>query len=494
MSKSNHGKGLSLDIGHPYLMAPGMAPGLHRSRESLHSMSRSVGEDDKYHAAMFTHDNGSFRSVSRAARDDASSIAGSTSRFGTAEESNSGLLRNAQRISRSSPPVPPAGPEHSPDDTPQDYLDTLPTPASQPHGHAVGSAATDYGEHNQDNDRDALSPEPLNHAIPTPSIHLEAEADVHATPSPDFSLDDRPNFPFPDSAPYPTDSGHEQSSTIQLPRISLPTSEVTSDYGDERKSDLMIPAVSINGVEDDQDHNSELDHATTFPEPPEEPPQNLDLAYDNRRDTRRLTLGVRPLPPEDPAEDPEQRANRIRSFYKEYFDETKRETQYFEDYGAEYDYEDAGYVYDPVTGEFFDAFPHAPYAEPPTRRAMTPPPRAPPRFQGAPRHMATNSAGFNGFVPGPRAFSSASGRLPGARGPGKPLPPPSPLQNLPTPHMLTDDSIFMAADFAPGKNFRDQREGRPDTPTGGLRPFSPATRAHTPLASSFEELSPIPSA
>jgi hypothetical protein len=27
------------------------------------------------------------------------------------------------------------------------------------------------------------------------------------------------------------------------------------------------------------------------------------------------------LPPEDPADNPEQRANRIRSFYKEYFDE-----------------------------------------------------------------------------------------------------------------------------------------------------------------------------
>jgi hypothetical protein len=36
-------------------------------------------------------------------------------------------------------------------------------------------------------------------------------------------------------------------------------------------------------------------------------------------------------------------------------------------------------------------------AEPMTRRAMTPPPRAPPRFQGAARHMATNSAGYNGM-------------------------------------------------------------------------------------------------
>lgn len=59
--------------------------------------------------------------------------------------------------------------------------------------------------------------------------------------------------------------------------------------------------------------------------------------------------------------------------------------------------------------------------------------------------------------------------------------------------MLKDDSIMMAADFAPGKSFRDQREGRPETPTGGMRPYSPAIRAHTPLASAFDELAVIPS-
>ncbi|GAI32885.1 unnamed protein product [marine sediment metagenome] len=60
--------------------------------------------------------------------------------------------------------------------------------------------------------------------------------------------------------------------------------------------------------------------------------------------------------------------------------------------------------------------------------------------------------------------------------------------------MLKDDSIMMAADFAPGKNFRDQREGRPETPTGGKMPFSQGLRAHTPLASAFDDLAVIPSA
>lgn len=50
-----------------------------------------------------------------------------------------------------------------------------------------------------------------------------------------------------------------------------------------------------------------------------------------------------------------------------------------------------------------------------------------------------------------------------------------------------------AIDFAPGKTFKDQKEGRPETPMGGRRPFSPMTRAATPLASAFDELSVMPS-
>ena len=152
-------------------------------------------------------------------------------------------------------------------------------------------------------------------------------------------------------------------------------------------------------------------------------------------------------------------------------------------------------MYDPVTGEYYDAFP-APYAEPVTRRAMTPPPRAPPQFQGGPRHMASGSIGGYSehfYSPGPRAFSSASARFPGARGPRKPAPPPAPLTVLPTPHLLKDDAIMTAIDFAPGSSFRDQKDGRPETPLGGVRPYSPMVRAHTPLASVFDDLAPMPS-
>ncbi|KAI9773933.1 MAG: hypothetical protein M1840_006159 [Geoglossum simile] len=221
-------------------------------------------------------------------------------------------------------------------------------------------------------------------------------------------------------------------------------------------------------------------------------------------DTHRLSLSIRPLPREDPSDSPEQRANRIRSFYKEYFDDSKPAPAppnanggYYEDYDPEYlEYHqgDAAAVFDAETGDFVVA--KAPYAEPVTRRAMTPPPRAPPRFQGrGPPHRGQQS--MSGFMPpGPRAHSSASSRLgPGGRrmGPSKPLPPPSPLRVLPTPHLLKEDAFVLPIEFAPPPTYKDRAVGRPESPLGGYRPYSPSVRAHTPLASPFEELAVMPS-
>ena len=481
MMEPGHSKGMSLDIVHPYLMPPA----LHGSQDSLHSLSRSI-DDDKYRPATFVpHDGNSIRSIPKT-RDDASSFAGSTSRYGPAEEPNSGLLRNAQRMSRSSPPLyrsPPddLSPQHARshnDHGPSSGL-TLPSSGHDERELAIGSATTDLGQKTEQ----AVLQESHMDLDSSHSFHFETG---FYNDSANTAHVDRPNFPLPDHPLSSHDeTEHAQTAPVPAPRISLPTSDIISDYGDPRGSELMLPTGTIHGDQGTRPANANVQAEHS------EDSQNLDLAFDNPRDTRRLTLGVRPLPPEDPSDNPEQRANRIRSFYKEYFDESKRETTYYEDYGPEF--YDGGYVYDSATGDYFDATPRAPFAEPVGRRAMTPPPRAPPRFQGAARHMATSSTGFAGQGRGPRAFSSASGRLPGSRGPRKPVPPPSPLHILPSPHMLKDDSIMLAAEFAPGKNFRDQREGRPDTPTGGMRPYSPATRAHTPLVSAFDELTVIPS-
>jgi len=223
-------------------------------------------------------------------------------------------------------------------------------------------------------------------------------------------------------------------------------------------------------------------------------------------DPRRLSMGFRPLPPNEAIEsdDPEVRANRIRSFYKEYFDESKPAPhgQYYEDYDENY-LEDAAY-FDPESNNFV-----MPYAEPVTRRAMTPPPRGP-RFQGPPRAlhgsmggMSTMSAGGMGrrqmyppgpYPPGPRAYSSASART-GASGPRRPIAPPMDLTSLPTPSKLRDDSfaIMNATDFAPPRTYRDRVAGRSESPLGERRPYSPAVPSYKPLVSAFDELAPIPS-
>ncbi len=97
--------------------------------------------------------------------------------------------------------------------------------------------------------------------------------------------------------------------------------------------------------------------------------------------------------------------------------------------------------------------------------------------------------------PGPRAFSSQSGQVgPANRGPrGKPMPPPAPLRVLPTPHLLQEDSFALPIDFAPPTSYKDRQAGRPESPLGGARPYSPQLPAHIPLASSFDDLSAMPS-
>jgi len=275
-----------------------------------------------------------------------------------------------------------------------------------------------------------------------------------------------------------------------------------------------------------------------------------------QQDNRRLSVGFRPLPPDEimESEDPEYRANRIRSFYKEYFEDSKPEdrppmppmppmpqhqqypphqqhpqhqhhqsnTSYYEDYDPNYA-QDAPY-FDPATNSFV-----MPYAQPVSRRAMTPPPsgqrfpgpRGPPRaFHGSqagmryPQNMrgpprpgssVSNQLG-NPSRPGssasgpygrPRAGSAMSGSRSGSRfgGPRKPMPPPPELSTLPTPSKLRDDSfaLFNAADFAPPETYADRARGRSQSPVGERRPYKMNVPAHSPLVNAYEELPTLPS-
>lgn len=99
------GLSMDMDIGSPYVLPPG----LQGSRESLHSMSRTINSgDDRYRPAttLVSTDSSSMRShPSRRAADDSSSYAGSSNSGRRYDGMNQNLLRNAQRMSRSVPPI-----------------------------------------------------------------------------------------------------------------------------------------------------------------------------------------------------------------------------------------------------------------------------------------------------------------------------------------------------------------------------------------------------
>lgn len=266
-----------------------------------------------------------------------------------------------------------------------------------------------------------------------------------------------------------------------------------------------------------------------------------------QQDSRRLSVGFRPLPPDDimESEDPEYRANRIRSFYKEYFDDNKPlepmpplPQQYAAGHHSGYGQgADAGYYdnYDQGEAAYFDPDSNAfvmPYAQPVARRAMTPPPsgqrfpgprgpgpRGPPRGPpGGPRNPSLGGMSLPGG-PGPRPDSSVSNRHPGPRpgsaasgawgrpragstmsggrfgGPRKPMPPPAALTTLPTPSKLKDDSFALlnAMDFAPPESYADRARGRSQSPFGERKEYKLNVPVHDHLVNAFDELPALPS-
>jgi hypothetical protein len=221
-----------------------------------------------------------------------------------------------------------------------------------------------------------------------------------------------------------------------------------------------------------QGHDQNHDDGEDYYDPAEEY-EDWGGYEDYGYDPRRMTMGMRPLPPDDPSENPEQRANRIRSFYKEYFDAPN---------GA---YQQQAY-YD--GSEYYDDYYYDDQYQPPRGHSS-----AGGRHRG---HTYSNGS----YAPGPRAYSSASGRYghPGRFGPRKPkkqMPPPKALTVLPTPAKLKDDTFLIdqSIDFAPPSRIFAQRAGTPDSLRGEKRPYSPTVRAHIPLASSFDDLSAMPS-
>ena len=528
--RRERGMSMDMDLGSPYLLPPGLSG----SRESLHSMSRTIhSQDDRYRPATTYNPNDtkslhSYKTGRRGA-DDSSSDAGSTSfRRGQGDDMKQDLLGNAQRMSRSMPPtnrspVPEIRIPEAAKELPRKPMPSSPQSASLspsfPLLDSRDSVMTNDGAdlrksnnylgaiiHSRDPSADLLGSKSENvtpNELPATSSSTLQQTSSRKSPPPAIETSNPLN-----TRKSPPPANVEGTSSRPARKQSLHASEQgkyehflddSSDCGDGFK---VTPPSPRNSQPEHHDGNRRSSQAylTQIDEYTLGADSGKDLGYD----VRRLSMGVRPLPPDDPTDNPEQRANRIRSFYKEYFDDSKPGPMqaaggYYEDYDEQYLGD--GAIWDPASGQFVTAQPQAreqrgrPYAEPYGRRAMTPPPRAPPR-SGRP-HAATLSGGGRLMPPGPRAFSSASGRFgPSGRGlPKKQLPPPMPLNVLPTPHMLKDDNfaIFNSMDFAPPTSAKDRQAGRPESPRGGFRPYSPAVPAHMPLQSSFDDLAVMPS-
>lgn len=492
---------VSMDMGpgSPYILPPG----LQGSRESLHSLSRNMNTtDDPYRPATSHASPDSPHSYprSRGLGDDSSSL--SSGRYAN-ENMNQNLLGNAQEMSRSTPSSvhsPPQGnpvvpiirspnsqPAHKPSTT-SDGGPSLSAPLQlDPRDSYMGKGSADIRRSNS-----YLGPL-INSKEPSMDLHPRSP---DSAPSNAPSVSSPPNLQQTSSRKSPPPKIITTSAPSRPPRLqslNAPTAPIyegkslddTNDYGDTFKLTPPSPGQPPMPPKGNNRQN------------PSQERKSLEGEYTIRelhaplgvRDGRRVSMGVRPLPPDDPADNPEQRANRIRSFYKEYFDDSKPAPSapagaYVEDYDRKY----AG-----DKGEYTAAQPQ--FAVPYARRAMTPPPRAPPRFQGA-RHQQTFSGSGRSMTPGPRPFSPASSRQFGPSGRGSPrpnLPPPSPLRVLPTPHLMKEDAFALPIDFAPPTSYKDRAAGRPESPLGGLRPYSPMVPAHLPLASSFDDLSVMPS-
>jgi len=518
---------MDMDIDSPYILPPQ----LHNSQESLRSMSRNFHHENEDPYRPVTHyyqgDNGSIRSA-KVGKDGSSVYTGSSQAPSRLQEfgTSTNLLSNAGGMPQSTPPTTGF--------TPPPRQGSLPpkTAAMSLTEKPEGPAPPPYPvEPVQAHIQDSSSSRKSVPVTTTPTQTLAPAAVAYDRDSVASNNDKglRMSNNYLGSfinAREPSPEPLQNQPTDQAPNSTKPVNTLPSNPRPVRKESMNAPVQQVQTAGDRESNYSNGVHVTP-PSPKgnrsemmraqrysmDVPPEEFAQAGLGAPgfDARRLSMGFRPLPPNGVTEsdDPELRANRIRSFYKEYFDESKPapQGQYYEDYDESYLGDSAAY-YDPAQNQFV-----MPYAEPVTRRAMTPPPRGTPRFQGQgqPRGrqgsmgaMSTGGMGGGGmrgrapqmyppgpYPQGPKAYSSASGR----GGPRRPMPPPAALSTIPTPSKLKDDSfaIYNAMEFAPPPTFRDRVAGRSASPLGERRPYSPSVASFNPTVSAFDELAPVPS-
>ncbi|EPS37173.1 hypothetical protein H072_9219 [Dactylellina haptotyla CBS 200.50] len=564
---------LDMDVAAPYLLPPQLSG----SRESLHSMSRVyIADDDKYKPSnsinRMPYGSGSAapsvnsrdpRSASRLGRESSIYTASIRQHEDSTESLTADLLGHSGKMATSSPPARgaslPSNKNMLPElQVPEPAFDTTRGMSNNTSSHGPGLFASHADERDSYIDADGGDLR-RSHLHLLPHIGFNGPAELDSSKN-----DKRENesqissVELPDSHPkIPTTNEFQASHSHQPPQLKL--NQETSgafdglDFGTGMTRNNELDSTSQGRVAVPHSDDSYLPQVV---EPEEQPIPvrhqvrsstmgGLEVNYGDRLEPRRLSYGFRPLPPAaEPGEDAEERAMRIRSFYKEYFDDTNQggleyyaqapeptdRTGYSGDGYSEYpvnphiDYDNQGYYeqdysqgYNQEYGDYYqdntgpgyedqyydDTYTEhpRPFAEPPARRAMTPPPRAPPRnFNKAPRPGSSSS---NRGPPPPRSYSSQSNRYNGPPSRGIRAPsslrknalPEEPLLILPTPHLLKEDAFASPIGFAPAprsKEYRAGTESEVGSVRGGMRSYSPTVRAHTPLASAFEDLSALP--
>ncbi|EMT64600.1 hypothetical protein FOC4_g10007278, partial [Fusarium odoratissimum] len=398
-------------------------------------------------------------------------------------------------------------------------------PGLQESRESLNSLAKSLGNDNQDPYHPRNSGKPGSMKMPPSRMNSLPETPVSAT---DSKVDPfgTPKAPAPTHQP---NSHFDEKDGFQ-PTAIIPEIGVVSDFDEKRDGASVQPPPAVRSKTPEFElPNFSSEPANDFPLPPAREHEATGLGLNFSLPQPKSPTVTSPDAPKS-APLPHDRqsdgsnyqsytpAADISSYYEDHEDDsrgrTMQRTSFVEDTpqaGPQY-YEDVdqGYMmggdqayFDPETNAFV-----MPYAQPVTRRAMTPPPagRRPGPGRPGPRPRGPNGSigGMSyqsgpggrsraGSALGPRPDSSASARI--RQPPRKRLPPPAPLTTLPTPSKLKDDNIALinAADFAPPNTIRDTAAGRSQSPFGERRPYSPSVPAAQTLVSPFEELTALPS-
>lgn len=485
---------MDMNLSSPYLLPP---PGTHQSQESLNSLARTFhnSEADPYRTVKeyINSETGSIKSYGGSKH---TSVASKSLRTPTMPPRQNSMPKSS----------------NSPDGRNPFATPTQPKPTHQPDGNNLAQPIVPEMStvaHADDTDGRPAMPEarpPAAAHANADSLHLSAGSNGSAPAGNDGA---NPSAGLPGLG---LNFGFPQPGTVAP--AGTPNAVAGAPGQAQSRGNAEPPQIGAPQHPDDDARGRPMQRRP-WPDSNGKP-RGLGVP---QRESKRLSVGFRPLPPDEvtESEDPEYRANRIRSFYKEYFEESKEAPPPLPTKrivaAEDQDEYDAGYLGEAA---YYDADTNAfviPYAQPVTRRAMTPPPAnrfrdgpGGPHGRGSrgPHGMHGSIGGMSaaggprgrpraGSAIGPRPDSSASARLRGM--PKKRLPPPADLKTLPTPAKLKDDSfaILNAIDFAPPSSFRDHVAGRSQSPLGERRAYQPKVPVASPLATAFDELPVLPS-